>query len=71
MLVCVPSVLDAAQLVSLRERLDRANAWVDGRVTAGYQGAPVKFNQQIDERSAAALACQRIVVSALERHAKA
>jgi PKHD-type hydroxylase len=68
MLVCVPNVLDAAQLVSLRERLDRANCWVDGRVTAGYQGAPVKFNQQIDELSDVALACQRIVVSALERN---
>jgi len=69
MLVCVPNVLDAAQLVSVRERLDRANeAWVDGRVTAGYQGAPVKFNQQVDERSAVALACQRIIVSALERN---
>ena len=69
MLVCVPNVLDAAQLVSLRERLDRANeAWVDGRVTAGYQGAPVKFNQQVDERLEVALACQRIVVPALERN---
>src|SRR5262245_65558040 len=68
MLVCVPNVLDAAQLVSLRERLDRANCWVDGRVTAGYQGAPVKFNQQIEERSDVALACQRIVVAALERN---
>jgi PKHD-type hydroxylase len=69
MLVCVSNVLDAAQLVSLRERLERANeAWVDGRVTAGYQGAPVKFNQQIDERSQVALDCQRIVVSALERN---
>jgi PKHD-type hydroxylase len=66
MLVCVPNVLDAAQIVSLRERLDRANCWVDGRVTAGYQGAPVKFNQQIEERSDVALACQRIVVPALE-----
>ncbi len=67
MLVCIPNVLDAAQLVSLRARLDGANeAWVDGRVTAGYQGAPVKFNQQIDEGSDVALACQRIVVSALE-----
>ena len=66
MLVCIPNVLDAAQIVSLRERLDRANCWVDGRVTAGYQGAPVKFNQQIDERSDVALACQRIVVPALE-----
>lgn len=68
MLVCIPDVLDASQIVSLRERLERANAWVDGRVTAGYQGAPVKFNQQIDEGSEVALACQRIVVSALERH---
>ena len=68
MLVCISNVLDAAQIVSLRERLDRANSWVDGRVTAGYQGAPVKFNQQIDELSDVAMACQRIVVSALERH---
>jgi PKHD-type hydroxylase len=69
MLVCIPKVLDAAQIVSLRERLERANeGWVDGRATAGYQGAPVKFNQQIDERSEVAHACQHIVVSALERH---
>ena len=68
MLVCISNVLDAAQIVSLRERLDRANSWVDSRVTAGYQGAPVKFNQQIDELSDVAMACQRIVVSALERH---
>ncbi|MFO1158149.1 MAG: Fe2+-dependent dioxygenase [Reyranellaceae bacterium] len=68
MLVCIPNVLDSAQIVSLRERLDRANAWVDGRVTAGYQGAPVKFNQQIDEQSDVAQACQRIIVSALECH---
>jgi PKHD-type hydroxylase len=68
-LVCIPNVLDASQLISLRERLDRAgDAWVDGRVTAGYQGAPVKFNQQIDERSEVALACQRIIVPALERN---
>jgi PKHD-type hydroxylase len=68
MLLCIPNVLDAAQIVSLRERLDRANDWVDGRVTAGYQGAPVKFNQQVDERSQVALDCQRIVLSALERN---
>jgi PKHD-type hydroxylase len=68
-LVCIPNVLDAAQLVSLRARLDGAGgAWVDGRVTAGYQGAPVKLNQQIDERSEVALACQRIIVPALERN---
>src|SRR5882757_11587682 len=69
MLVCVSNVLNASQLEAVRDLLDRAgNAWVDGLVTAGYQGAPVKFNQQIDERSDVALACQRIIVSALERH---
>ena len=53
MLVCIPNVLDAGQLVSLRARLDGANeAWVDGRVTAGYQGAPVKFNQQCADQAA-------------------
>ena len=69
MLVCIPNVLEAAQLVSLRERLAPANDWVDGRVTAGYQGAPVKFNRQIDERCDTARACQHIVLSALERNA--
>jgi len=69
MLVCIPKVLDAGQLISVRERLDHANeGWVDGRATAGYQGAPLKFNQQIDERSEVAHACQQIVVSVLERH---
>jgi PKHD-type hydroxylase len=67
-LVCIPHILDAGQLVSLRERLERTNDWVDGRVTAGYQGAPVKFNQQVDERSDTANACQRIVLGALERN---
>lgn len=68
MLVCIPNALDAGQIVSLRERLERANDWVDGRLTAGYQGAPVKHNQQIDERSQTALDCQRIVLGALERN---
>src|SRR5258708_20101887 len=69
MLVCVPNVLGAAQLVSVGRRCDRAKeAWVDGGVTAGYEGAPVKLNRQVGERSAVALACQRIIVSALERN---
>ena len=44
------------------------DGWVDDRVTAGYQGAPVTNKLQIDERSEVAHACQHIVVSALERH---
>ncbi len=69
MLIAVPDVLTSAQLSELRGRLDAAGeAWVDGRVTAGYQGAPVKFNQQIEERSEVAAACQQLVLGALERN---
>ena len=69
MLVVIPQVLNAEQVGALRQPLEQAgDAWVDGRVTAGYSGAPVKFNQQIDERSEVALACQRIIMPALERN---
>jgi len=69
MLVCIPQLLDAAALAAVRARLDAAgDAWIDGRATAGHQGAPVKFNQQIDERSQVARECQDIIASALERN---
>lgn len=69
MLVAIPDALDAHQLHELRSRLEAAgDAWVDGRVSAGWQGAPVKRNEQIDERSAVAAECQSIVLGALERH---
>ena len=69
MLVSIPNALNAAQLHELRDHLQRADdAWVDGRVSAGYQGVPVKFNQQIDERSEVAARCQHIVLAALERN---
>jgi PKHD-type hydroxylase len=68
MLVCVPRVLDKAQLAPLRGLLDRANDWIDGRSTAGLQAAAAKFNQQIDEQSEVAKTCQRLVAAALERN---
>jgi PKHD-type hydroxylase len=69
MLIAIPDALDAQQLQAVRTRLDAAgDAWVDGRVSAGYQGAPVKHNEQVDERSAVAAECQSIILGALERH---
>ncbi|MDB5989880.1 MAG: piuC [Herbaspirillum sp.] len=69
MLIAIPKVLNDQQLSTVRQLLDHAgDAWVDGRVSAGYQGAPVKFNQQIDERSEVALQCQQIILAALECH---
>lgn len=70
MLIHLPQVLLAEQVTELLVALDQAGqAWVDGRVTAGYQGAPVKLNQQLDERADITLQCQRVIVTALERNA--
>jgi PKHD-type hydroxylase len=69
MLLQIPNVLSADQLRFVRERLDTAgDAWVDGRATAGYQGAPVKRNQQIAEHSGVARELGDLILAALERH---
>jgi PKHD-type hydroxylase len=69
MLVTIDQALDSAQVAALRELLlGSEEAWVDGRATAGYQGAPVKHNRQFDERSDAAARGRAIVLGALERH---
>jgi PKHD-type hydroxylase len=69
MLVTVEQALSAQAVTTLREKLAAAGAaWVDGRVTAGWQGAAVKLNQQIDEASDVAAECQAIVLAGLERH---
>jgi PKHD-type hydroxylase len=69
MLVAIPNALNAQQLHAVRSRLEAASdAWVDGRVSAGYQGAPVKFNEQVDERSDVAAECQSVILGSLERH---
>jgi PKHD-type hydroxylase len=69
MIVTVDAALSPQQVADLRADLQGAGpAWIDGRATAGYQGAAVKFNQQIDEASDVAARCQGIVLAALERH---
>jgi PKHD-type hydroxylase len=70
MLLRVPKLLNEDQLATVRAALDAPSApWVDGRVTAGYQGAPVKRNQQIDEASLLARELANLIVSELERSA--
>jgi len=69
MLLHVPKVLDEQQLKRVRARLEAAgDAWVDGRATAGHQGARVKHNQQLDEASAVARELGDIILAAIERH---
>jgi PKHD-type hydroxylase len=68
MMLAIPAVLGATQVEALRDQLLASDAWVDGRATAGWQGAPVKRNQQIDERSEVAARAQALVLGALETH---
>jgi PKHD-type hydroxylase len=69
MLLSIPDVLTPSQLAQVRARLEGAgDAWVDGRVTAGHQGAHVKRNQQIDEKSAVAGELGEVILGALERN---
>jgi PKHD-type hydroxylase len=69
MLIHIPQVLNDEQVRFVRARLDAAgDAWVDGRATAGHQGARVKHNQQINEASPVAHELGDLILAALERH---
>ena len=69
MLIPIPNVLTPEAVSAIRARLDQAgDAWVDGRATAGYSGAPVKHNRQIAEHSPLARELGETIVSAIERH---
>lgn len=67
MLLTIPKVLTPEQAHRCREQLAAA-AWVDGRVTAGYQGAPVKDNHQLAENSLLSRELGDLILAALERH---
>jgi PKHD-type hydroxylase len=68
MLLSVPEVLSAEQVAHARRVLDAAS-WQDGRVTAGYQSALAKDNQQLPEDSPVARELGSLVLGALERSA--
>ncbi|RQG99845.1 Fe2+-dependent dioxygenase [Paraburkholderia dinghuensis] len=69
MLLHIPNVLTPEQVRAMRSRLDAAGeAWVDGRATAGWQGASVKRNQQIAEHSPIARELGDMVLGAIERN---
>ena len=63
MLVQIPKLLNAEQVQAIRAKLDADDApWVDGRATAGHQGARVKNNRQIDETSPLARALGDVIL---------
>lgn len=70
MLLRIPKLLNEDRLAAVRAALEVGGApWVDGRVTAGHQGAAVKRNQQIEEMSPLARELGNFIVSELERNA--
>jgi PKHD-type hydroxylase len=69
MLLTIPRVLNSDQCRFIREKLETDGAaWVDGRVTAGRQGAPVKRNLQIAENTPIARELGDVILAALERN---
>jgi PKHD-type hydroxylase len=70
MFVRIAKVLNEEQLATVRASLGSEKApWVDGRITAGHQGAPVKNNRQLDEASPMARELGNFILSQLERNA--
>jgi PKHD-type hydroxylase len=67
MIVHIPTVLNEEQVAHCREVMNRA-AWVDGKVTAGYQSSVVKDNRQLAEQSPEARELGDMIIGALERN---
>ena len=67
MLLQIPDVLSADQVVEARRILDAAE-WVDGRITAGHQSAQTKDNLQIPEGHPAARQLGELVLKALGKN---
>ena len=67
MLLHVEKVLTSDQMARARETLG-AQAWVDGRVTAGEQSALAKRNLQVPEDAPAARALGEMILTALGRN---
>ena len=67
MLIDIPEVLTPDQVVQARQILEAAE-WVDGRATAGHQGARVKDNMQIPVGHPAAVRVGEMIVQALGRN---
>jgi PKHD-type hydroxylase len=69
MFLRIPKLLDDRQLAATRAALESDSApWVDGRVSAGHQGALVKSNQQLEEGSAMARELGDRMIAQLERN---
>jgi PKHD-type hydroxylase len=67
MLLQIANLLTPEQVIHGRQRLEAAE-WVDGRVTAGYQSARAKDNQQLPEGDPVARHLGDMILTALQRN---
>lgn len=67
MLLDIPKVLSAEQVREVRAELDAAS-WVDGRITAGHQGARVKDNEQLPAEHPTARRVGELILRELGRN---
>jgi len=67
MLLAIPDVLNQEAVRRCRAALEQAG-WIDGRATAGHQGAKVKDNRQLPEGSPVARELGDLILGALERN---
>jgi len=67
MLIHIPHVLTAEELREVRAIIE-AEAWIDGKQTAGDQAAKAKYNLQIQEGSPAGMKAGDIILKALGRN---
>ena len=68
MLLAIPNVLTPAQVADARQLFSTAD-WIDGRATAGHQGARVKDNEQLPVEHPAARQVGEMILRALHSSA--
>jgi PKHD-type hydroxylase len=68
MLLAIPDLLNAEQVLQARQILDTAQ-WVDGRATAGHQSSRTKDNLQLPENHPAAAQLGEMILEALGQNA--
>ena len=67
MLLCIPDVLEYAELKTIRRAIGGSN-FKDGKLTAGYRAKRVKNNLQLDKNAPGAQEVKAIVLAGLKRN---
>ncbi len=67
MILAIPDILPADVLADCRAKLEAAD-WVDGKISAGHQGARVKNNEQLPAQHPVSVEVGNVLLQALEQN---